>query len=150
MEQKRKVVPPVYFLSCLILMTALYFLLPVARIIPFPYAYAGILFIAFGLGIMLIAVGAFRKVKTPLVPFERSTTLVVEGMYQFTRNPMYLGMVLVLAGVGVLFGVVGAFLPIPFFTWVITANFIRGEERFLEDIFGEEYVAYKKKIRRWV
>lgn len=150
MEQKRKVVPPVYFLLSLILMTALYFLLPVAKIMPFPYAYAGILFIAFGLTIMLIAVGAFRKAKTPLIPFEKSTTLVVEGMYRFTRNPMYLGMVLVLTGAGVLFGVVGAFLPIPFFIWIITANFICGEERFLEDIFGDAYVAYKQKVRRWI
>ena len=150
MEQKRKVVPPVYFLISLIFMTALYYLLPVVKVIPFPYAYAGILFIVFGLTIMLIAVAAFSRAKTPIIPFERSTALVVEGMYQFTRNPMYLGMVLVLTGAGVLFGVVSAFLPIPFFIWGITANFIRGEERFLEDIFGEVYVAYKQKVRRWV
>ena len=150
MEQKRKVVPPVYFLISLIFMTALYYLLPVVKVIPFPYAYAGILFIVLGLTIMLIAVGDFSRAKTPIIPFERSTALVVEGMYQFTRNPMYLGMVLVLTGAGVLFGVVSAFLPIPFFSWGITANFIRGEERFLEDIFGEVYVAYKQKVRRWV
>jgi protein-S-isoprenylcysteine O-methyltransferase Ste14 len=150
MEQKRKVVPPVYFLISLIFMTALYYLLPVVKVIPFPYAYAGILFIVFGLTIMLIAVAAFSRAKTPIIPFERSTALVVEGMYQFTRNPMYLGMVLVLTGAGVFFGVVSAFLPIPFFIRGITANFIRGEERFLEDIFGEVYVAYKQKVRRWV
>ncbi len=150
MEQKRKVVPPVYFLISLIFVTALYYLLPVVKVIPFPYAYAGILFIVFGLTIMLIAVAAFSRAKTPIIPFERSTALVVEGMYQFTRNPMYLGMVLVLTGAGVFFGVVSAFLPIPFFIRGITANFIRGEERFLEDIFGEVYVAYKQKVRRWV
>ena len=127
-------------------MTALYYLLPVAKVIPFPYA--GTLFIVFGLDIMLIAVGAFSRAKTPIIPFERSTALVVEGMYQFTRNPMYPGMVL--TGAGVLFGVVSAFLPIPFFIWGITANFIRGDARFLEDIFGEVYVAYKQKVRRWV
>ena len=129
-------------------MTALYYLLPVAKVIPFPYA--GTLFIVFGLAIMLIAVGAFSRAKTPIIPFERSTALVVERMYQFTRNPMYPGMVLVLTGAGVLFGVVSAFLPIPFFIWGITANFIRGDARFLEDIFGEVYVAYKQKVRRWV
>ena len=150
MEQKRKVVPPVYFLLSLVLMTGLYFLMPVAHLIPFPYAYAGMLFIVVGLTSMLIAVGAFRKAKTPLIPFERSTALVVEGMYRFTRNPMYLGMVLVLTGVGVLFGAISTFLPIPFFVWIITANFIRGEEHFLEEIFGDGYVAYKQKVRRWL
>jgi hypothetical protein len=70
-------------------MTALYYLLPVAKVIPFPYA--GTLFIVFGLAIMLIAVGAFSRAKTPIIPFERSTALVVDGMYQFTRNPMYPG-----------------------------------------------------------
>lgn len=150
MEQKRKVVPPVYLMITLLLMVAAYYLLPLAKIIPAPYAYAGIPIVAVGIIILLTAVGAFRKAETPLVPFEPSTALVTDGLYRFTRNPMYLGMVLVLTGTAIRIGVLGAFVPIPFFIWIITANFIRGEERFLEEIFGEDYLAYKQKVRRWV
>ena len=44
----------------------------------------------------------------------------------------------------------GAFLPIPVFVWIIQMRFIRGEERFLEDLFGKDYVAYKSRVRRWI
>lgn len=63
---------------------------------------------------------------------------------------MYLGMVLLLIGAAVLFGSLGSWLPIAFFIRVIQANFIRGEERFLEAIFGERYLEYKRKARRWL
>lgn len=93
---------------------------------------------------------AFNKAGTPVVPFERSTALVVTGFYRWTRNPMYLGLVLILLGAAMLLGTLSAFLPIPVFVWIIQTRFIRGEERFLEDIFGNEYLAYKSKVRRWL
>ena len=85
-----------------------------------------------------------------MVPFEPSTVLVTEGAFRFTRNPMYLGLVLLLAGIAIALGSVGALLPIPVFVWIIQAWFILGEERFLEEIFGEAYLAYKSRVRRWL
>ena len=63
---------------------------------------------------------------------------------------MYLGMVLLLIGFAVVLGTLGAFLPIPIFVLIIQEWFIKGEERFLEEIFGEQYVAFKKRVRRWI
>ena len=63
---------------------------------------------------------------------------------------MYLGMVLLLLGVAIALGSLGAWLPIPVFVWIIQARFIVGEERFLEQTFGEPYVAYKRAVRRWL
>jgi protein-S-isoprenylcysteine O-methyltransferase Ste14 len=63
---------------------------------------------------------------------------------------MYLGIVIVLLGVAVMFGTVGASLPIPFFVWVIQTRFIVGEENFLEELFGEQFLAYKRRVRRWL
>jgi protein-S-isoprenylcysteine O-methyltransferase Ste14 len=76
--------------------------------------------------------------------------LVVGGFYRYTRNPMYLGMVTALLGVAILLGTLSAFLPIPIFVWIIQKQFIEGEERFLEEIFGGQYLAYKGKVRRWL
>lgn len=150
MEQKRKILPPVYLLLMLILMTGLHFLLPMAHIIPEPYSYAGAVLVVLGIAIAAVAAGSFHKAGTPVIPFEPSTALVTGGVYRYTRNPMYLGMVLLLIGAAILFGSLGAWIPIPFFIWIIQANFIRGEERFLEAIFGEQYREYKRKVRRWL
>ena len=150
MERKRKIVPPVYLLLTLIAMTALHFLVPIARIIPPPWSYAGAGLVVLGFGIAAAAAGAFARAGTPVIPFERSTALVTSGLYRFTRNPMYLGMVIVLLGTAVLFGTLSPFLPVPIFAWIIQTRFILGEERFLEEIFGEEYLAYKRSVRRWI
>lgn len=150
MESKRKIVPPVYLLLSLIVMTVLHLFLPIGRIIPPPYSYFGAILVAVGLFMAGHAARAFGRAGTPVVPFERSTALVTSGFYRFTRNPMYLGLVLVLIGAGVLFGTVSAFLPIPVFVWIIENRFVRREERFLEDLFGAEYLAYKRRVRRWL
>ena len=103
-------------------------------------------------GIVMSAAGssAFRRAGTAVVPFERSTVLVTNGLYRFTRNPMYLGLVLSLVGVAILLGSFGAWLPLPIFIWILQTQFINGEERFLEEIFGAPYLDYKKRVRRWL
>jgi protein-S-isoprenylcysteine O-methyltransferase Ste14 len=150
MEQKRKIIPPVYFLLTLIAMTGLNFLAPIARVVPAPWSYAGGAIILLGIALAAVAAGSFKRAGTPVVPFEISTALVTTGLYRITRNPMYLGLVLALVGVAVLLGTLTPFFPIPVFVWIIQARFIRGEERFLEELFGAEYLAYKSKVRRWI
>jgi protein-S-isoprenylcysteine O-methyltransferase Ste14 len=150
MEQKRKIIPPVYFLLSLIAMAGLHFLAPIARVIPQPWSYVGGALVVLGIALTAIAAGSFRRAGTPVVPFEISTALVTTGLYRLTRNPMYLGLALALVGVAVLIGTLSPFLPIPVFVWIIQAQFIRGEERFLEEIFGAGYLAYKSRVRRWI
>ncbi|HEX7027866.1 MAG TPA: isoprenylcysteine carboxylmethyltransferase family protein [Gammaproteobacteria bacterium] len=150
MERKRKILPPVYLLLTLALMTGFHFLAPIAVFIPAPVSYAGAVLVVLGITVASIAAWSFHKAGTPVIPFEPSTALVTGGLYKYTRNPMYLGMLLLLIGIAVLFGSLGPWLPIPFFIWVIQANFICGEERFLESIFGERYLEYKRKVRRWL
>jgi len=150
MEQKRKVIPPVYLVATLGVMTALYYLAPFARFLEPPYTYLGAVPLVGGIGMAIAASRAFARAGTPVIPFERSTALVTDGLYRVTRNPMYLSMVLILLGVAVLFGTVSTLLPIPVFAWAIQHNFIRGEERFLEEIFGEQYLGYKRRVRRWL
>lgn len=151
MEQKRKIVPPVYLLLTLAAMTGLNYLLPIAQFTYDPYTtYAGIALIAVGISIAVVAAGAFWRAGTPVIPFEKSTALVTGGLFRYTRNPMYLGMIVLLLGAGLTFGSVGSLLPVPLFAWIIVRNFIRGEENFLQEIFGDEYLKYKSKVRRWL
>lgn len=150
MEQKRKVVPPVYFLLTMLLMAALDRALPIMRIFSLAWAHAGLVPIVLGTGVCIHAWSGFARAGTPVVPFERSTALVTTGLYRFTRNPMYMGLVLILVGVATMLGTVSPWLPIPLFVWLIQTNFIHGEERFLEELFGQQYLAYKSRVRRWL
>jgi protein-S-isoprenylcysteine O-methyltransferase Ste14 len=149
-EQKRKIIPPVYFLASLLAMAGLNYWLPIARIIAVPWSYLGAILVVLGITLTAFAGISFRRAGTPVVPFERSTVIVTGGIYRFTRNPMYLGLVIVLIGAAILFGTLSVFIPIPLFVWIIQARFIRGEEGFLEELFGEQYLAYKRRVRRWL
>lgn len=150
MEQKRKIIPPVYLLLTLILMWLLTRYFPVYQYIDPPAAYSGIILVLFGITIAAISAGVFIKAKTGLEPFEEATVLITGGFFRYTRNPMYLGMVSMLLGVGLLLGSVAALCPIPLFFLVIRNHFVLGEERFLEAAFAQQYLDYKSKVRRWL
>jgi len=150
MEQKRKIAPPIWLLIALIAMTALHYWLPIATVLRAPFTWLGALVIVAGIAIAVSARRLFDRAGTPVLPFERSTALVTDGLYRYTRNPMYLGLAIVLLGAWMLFGTLGPGLAVVAFLWVIQSNFIRGEERFLESIFGEQYVSYKARVRRWI
>jgi len=149
MESKRRIVPPVYLLLTIVLMVVLHRILPIVQVISAPYRHAGWLLVVAGVAIGAIASAAFGRAGTPVVPFERSTALVTDGLFRYTRNPMYLGMVILLLGIAIVLGTLSAFLPISVFVWIIQRQFIEGEERFLAEIFGEAYDKYRQRVRRW-
>ena len=125
------------------------YFLPVYQYIHEPVAYAGVIAVFLGIAMAAIPAGAFRKAGTGIRPFDEATILVTNGFYRYTRNPMYLGMFLMLAGAAFLMGSVGAALPVFAFMLIIRSNFVMGEERFLEASFGQQYLDYKSTVRRW-
>jgi protein-S-isoprenylcysteine O-methyltransferase Ste14 len=137
-------------LLALLAMFGLHFALPLARLVAPPLSYLGLAPLLVGMVITGAAARAFSRAGTPIRPFERSTKLVTGGLYRYTRNPMYVGLTLMLSGTWLLLGTVSALLPIAVFIWIIQEGFIRGEERFLDEIFGEEYRGYKRRVRRWI
>jgi protein-S-isoprenylcysteine O-methyltransferase Ste14 len=150
MERKRRIIPPAWALLALLASLALHRWLPLAQVLPAPWTWSGVMLIALALLLMLSAMAGFRRAGTPVVPFERSTALVTGGPYRFTRNPMYLGLTLLLLGIALLQGSLGACLPVPAFVAIIQKNFIEGEERFLAEIFGGQYRSYQRRVRRWI
>jgi protein-S-isoprenylcysteine O-methyltransferase Ste14 len=150
METKRRIVPPVWVLLALLASLALHHWLPLVRLLRPPWTWSGAVLILAALLLAPSAIRLFRRAGTPVIPFERSTTLVTSGVYRYTRNPMYLGLTLLLLGVAALQGSLGAFLPVPLFVLIIQKRFIEGEERFLTEIFGEQYRSYQRRVRRWL
>lgn len=105
-----------------------------------------------GIMIDLVSVGLFAKLKTTVSPFSPNKTdkLVTSGMYQFSRNPMYLGMGFILTGLGLWLGNIASFIMVPIFIWFVTQLQIIPEEEILLEKFGDEYSNYMKRVRRWV
>jgi len=142
--------PPVLFLASLVLMGALHYLLPLIRWLDWPWRGVGAVPLAGGLLMGLWAVGHFRRRDTTIIPFEQSSSLILEGPYRLSRNPIYLSMVLVLLGVWLLLGSLSPVLVVLLFVGWISTRFIVKEEQHLETQFGRTYLEYKEKVRRWV
>ena len=92
----------------------------------------------------------FRRSGQDPKPWTATPGLLIEGPYKFTRNPMYLMMVLVCQGVGVILASAWVLLVSWLCGWVIYLTAIRHEEAYLEHKFGDSYRRYKKQVRRWV
>jgi protein-S-isoprenylcysteine O-methyltransferase Ste14 len=131
-------------------MIALHFIFPVLKIISFPWNFLGLIPLLLGLVINLVADKAFKKHNTTVKPFEKSTALITDGAFKLSRNPMYLGFVFILLGIAVFMGSLAPYVVIPVFMVSMDIVFVRIEERMLENTFGESWVEYKKKVRRWI
>jgi protein-S-isoprenylcysteine O-methyltransferase Ste14 len=152
MSLELKVPPVIVVLLTGGLMTLGWWATPQWRV-PFPgrllvsgaLAFTGILFSSLG-------IASFRKAKTTVNPLkpETSTSLVASGLYRWTRNPMYLGFLTVLLGLGVFLSNPLALAPIPLFVLYMTRFQIRPEEKALEARFGADFAAYKSRVRRWI
>jgi len=149
MTRERGPLPPIIVLLSILLQIALHVWLPVASIVPPPWNWIGALIIAAGIGILIGPALAFRRSETSIIPFTESSSLVVDGLYRYTRNPMYVGMLLVLTGVAMLAGSLTPFVVPLLFVPLMNVRVIRHEERMLTDTFGAEYTDYASRVGRW-
>lgn len=150
MKLLQKILPPIYLIICLLLMLVLHYFLPIIKVIPGHYTNAGLPLLLLGFFSTGLGANTFRRADTPVKPFETSTTLVTHGLFRFTRNPMYLGMVFILAGTAVFMGTLSPFFVIPVYILIIQEGYIKHEEAFLENLFGQVYREYKSRVRRWL
>jgi protein-S-isoprenylcysteine O-methyltransferase Ste14 len=142
-------IPPVYFGFCILLLVLLFFLFPEFNLIQFPANLVGILVTLAGIVLILLSGKIFRDKKTTLV-FDKPKALAKTGPYKFSRNPIYLGMLLILFGFSFCLGsLVYLISPLIFFL-IINFMFIPFEEERLEKVFGKEYIKYKRDVRRWI
>lgn len=104
-----------------------------------------------GLGIAcaIAAIGRFRAADTPAEPWKPTRSLATDGIYRITRNPMYLGMALLLLAAGIGLRSLGIIMLFPLVILVVDRLVIAREERYLRGLFGDEYTAYRARVRRW-
>jgi len=146
----KKLLPPVYLLGALILVVFLHFRLPIRGLIAFPWRLLGIAPLVIGVALNLAADRAFTRRETTVKPFERPTSLITGGVFRISRNPMYLGMVLIVLGLSVVLGSETPFGVVPVFAFLLDRRFIAKEERVLQDVFGDQFRRFRSRTRRWV
>jgi protein-S-isoprenylcysteine O-methyltransferase Ste14 len=146
----KKTKPPVYVLAALLAMLAAHMLFPIARIIAFPWSLVGVAPLLLGAALVLHAFRLFGRNKTTAEPFGVSVALVTSGPFRVTRNPMYVGILLMLSGIACLFGTVAPWLVVPVLGVVFDVIFVRREEERMEMMFGDDYRRYKAQVRRWI
>ena len=154
MEQKTNhasvvVNPFVIYLGLAIVAILLQKILPLSFMSEISARVLGVSLLILNLGFGLPALRGMLQAKTSPNPNRPTTSLVLSGVYRLTRNPMYVGLTLVFAGLLIYFQVSWGLLFVPLAVWLITNWVIVPEEKYLGEKFGEEYLQYKSKVRRW-
>ena len=145
-----RILPPTYFLAHLIAAAGLFVVLPGPILVGPPWSWSGIAIMALGLVMIVQPARVFDQVGTTIKPFEVSQILVTSGFFRISRNPMYLGMVIVLVGLCVTLGASSPWITIPTFVFLMNRCFIRKEEVDLSAKFGEQFAQYRSRVRRWI
>jgi protein-S-isoprenylcysteine O-methyltransferase Ste14 len=147
-----RIPPPLLALALAALAWGLDRWVPQARLV-FPFqAELAVVLLALGFSCMLSGVVAFGRAKTTVDPLhpDRASQLVVAGIYRRSRNPMYLGMLVLLGAWSVFLGQPLALLVMPLWVGYIARFQIEPEEAALRRLFGASYAAYCSKVRRWI
>lgn len=147
--ETRRLLPPHYLLALLAILPLLAWPGPRGPL-PLPWALVGVVPAVLGIWIMVAGSRAFAAAGTAIVPGQPATRLVTTGPFRFSRNPMYLGMVLLLVGGAVVLNAPLALLaPLAMYA-ILRFGFIRAEEAQMQAQFGAEYADYRSRVRRWL
>ncbi len=145
-----RVPPPLLFLLFVVAALALNWLLPL------PEPWASLLRLVGGIGVLVgfgvgsAAVLSMMRAKTTPDPHRPTAALVTNGPYRYSRNPIYLGFLLISVGFTLLAGTLWGLLLSPLLVWVVTTIIIRAEEGYLAVKFADAYAEYKSRARRWI
>ena len=110
----------------------------------------GILFLVFAVSVMVTSIAKFIRSKNTIILIKPASSLQTTGIYSITRNPMYLGLVFLYLGLTFLIGNWWHIILLPVLIFIIQGYVIRKEEEYLKRAFGQEYLTYKSKVRRWI
>jgi protein-S-isoprenylcysteine O-methyltransferase Ste14 len=141
--------PPLIYLACLGLGFVLEWLLPEIDP-PAALQVLGIVLLVVGLALFASFVSALTRARTPLDPYSQTTAIVTTGPYRLSRNPAYLAMALIYAGIALVAEAPWALAMLVPAVLIVQYGVIAREERYLERLFGEEYLRFKRRTRRWL
>jgi len=146
----KQLISPVLTMICLALMLLLQWLCPVGFLLRFPFNLAGLLVGGLGLTTSFVAHRQFKRVGTTLYPFSQPGKLVTDGLFRYTRNPMYLGLVIFLTGAWLLLGSFSPGIFVVAFLLIADRWYIVNEEQRLTATFGHAYKDYQARTPRWI
>jgi len=147
---RKGILPPTYFFVLLLIGIGFHLAYPALRIIHWPYNLIGLVPLSIGAWITIWADRMFKYRGTAVKPHLDPSELITTGPYRISRHPMYLGMVLVLTGIAIMFGSITPFLTPVVLTIVFQVKFIPFEEKTMERLFGQQYCSYKQQVRPWL
>ena len=141
--------PPLIYGGTLLVGLLLHVLVPIGRLPALPARLSGaILFLGSG-ALAAWAQNAMRRAGTNIRPDQPSTTIVIDGPFRFTRNPLYMAATGLYAGAALLIDAVWPLVLLAPMLMIIEWGVVHREERYLEAKFGDTYRAYRSRVRRW-
>lgn len=145
-----RIVPPVWLLVTMVLMYLAAGVVPLLWLLPESLMPLGQVLVFCGFSLTYYAARLFRKAKTPLKPFVPVKAVITDGPFRYSRNPVYLGMFILLAGWAVYLRALSPWLFVAAFIWAIRTHWVLKEEVQMERQMGEPYLKYKREVRRWL
>ncbi|MEZ5490436.1 MAG: isoprenylcysteine carboxylmethyltransferase family protein [Gammaproteobacteria bacterium] len=147
----KKLLPPQLFLLVSVLMGLVCWYFDFSHYVVFPFNLAGLPLLIGGLAVAQIAKNLFHDAETNVNTFALPDTFVTTGIYQYSRNPMYVGLCLSLLGVAVLYqGSLSSFILVIGFFLVVDRWYIKSEEATMRSVFGQSYLDYCSRTRKWI
>jgi protein-S-isoprenylcysteine O-methyltransferase Ste14 len=142
--------PTTALLIGVVLCIGFHMIFPIRIFIPPIWNLIGLIPLLFGIWINLDADRVLKNAETTVKPFQESNTLVQAGAYRISRNPMYLGFVSILIGISVLLRSLSPYFVVVIFAIVINQAYIKVEERMLAEKFGDDWIMYQSRVRKWI
>ena len=149
-QPRRLILPPTVLLAAILLSLALDHWMPVTDLWGRAGRELGFATIVVALGVNIYCALQFRRRQTTIIPFHESSALITSGIYRFSRNPIYLSMVVLLCGLAIALGTLSPWIVPPIFMGIISKLFIEKEEAMLAEAFGNDYRDYCQQVRRWL
>jgi protein-S-isoprenylcysteine O-methyltransferase Ste14 len=144
------IAPPLLFVLPILAGLALEWFVPTAFVHGAVRWTVGALLFLAGVALNVVGFVTQKRAGTDPIPFNPSTRIVSHGLYRFTRNPMYIGFALWTLGLAILCNSIWVLLASPVGLILIDRLVVVREERYLERKFGNEYLNYKRRARRWI
>ena len=147
---KKRIPPPLIAMLCVLIIFLSKSIFP-----SFVFSYKlqlGIFVSTIGFLLLIVSIKSFIDNKTTINPLnlKKSTYLVTSGVFRFSRNPMYLGMLLFLLGTAIILNIIGGLIISILFIFYMNFFQIIPEEKALQNLFGKNYRNYRKSVRRWI
>ena len=145
-----KLLPPFLLALFVLAMVALHLWLPGPVLIDPLCRWLGAPLIVVGAALSVTGARHFFRIRTNINTFNEPTLLVTDGLFRWSRNPMYLGFITFLLGLGIALSTLGPLLLPPVFAVIVDRWYVQFEERAMRTKFGDAYEAYTRRTRRWL